>query len=145
MCPFYQISILHPSGQSDLCSQKTETGKGNQQRMKETRGAALKTMSGQHSCSKWPEVASLSWAAITCTAGLLSCAAEGKVATVGEQMEIWAPCMPCPYLLISFLNIFSLVQDVETLHMDQNYPPHIKWYHEIRLQGLQTSFTQGFS
>lgn len=46
MCHYYQISILHPSGQNDLCSQKTETGKGDQQRMKKTRRAALKTMSG---------------------------------------------------------------------------------------------------
>lgn len=145
MRPFYQIIILHPSGQSDLCSQKTETGKGNQQRMKGTRGAAPKTMSGQHSCSKWPEVASLSGAVISCTAGLLSGAAEGTVATAAEQMEIGAPGIPYPYLFISFLDIFSLVQDVETLHMDQNYPPYIKWYHKIRLQRLQTSLTQGCS
>lgn len=42
----YQISILHPPGQNDLCSQKTETGKGNRQRVNKAGRAALKRMSG---------------------------------------------------------------------------------------------------
>lgn len=43
---YYQISILHPPGHHDLCSQKTQTGKGNQQRANKAWNAALKGKSG---------------------------------------------------------------------------------------------------